>query len=145
MWWGGSKAFESGVGNRTNRLIISFYDKHYIDIGYGGARGADYGTVERWEGMFELDYAYPRLKGQVLGAVVTLWSEVSDDWTASQRIWPRSCAMAERTWNGATYYPGYDRMAVLRRLNAHGQRLRSRGVAVTPLADQLCEAKGICD
>ncbi len=52
--------------------------------------------------------------------------------------------MGERIWNGATYYSGYDKKAVLRRLIEHGKRLRSRGIKITPLADQLCESKGIC-
>lgn len=52
MWWGSSSNFASAIGNRSNKVIISFYDKHYIDTGYGNAFGNDYGRIRRWDDMF---------------------------------------------------------------------------------------------
>ncbi len=74
QWWGGSGSFKKAVGNRTNKIILSFYDKLYIDIGYGGRMGGNYGGIERWDGMFECDYVYSDIKGEVIGAEATLWS-----------------------------------------------------------------------
>jgi hypothetical protein len=48
MWWGGSGSFQKAVGNRSNKVILSFYDRHYIDMGFGGPSGSNYGGVERW-------------------------------------------------------------------------------------------------
>jgi hypothetical protein len=92
--------------------------------------------------MFELAYKYD-IPGEVIGSVVTLWSEVSSAETLGQRVWLRSAAMAERTWNGNTYYSGDNRSSVLGRINAQGKRMRARGVKVAPVSTGLCEAKGI--
>ncbi len=144
MWWGDSHNFEKAIGERPGGVILAFYDKLYIDAGYGNIYGSNYGTVRFWDGIFEMDYLYPNLKSKVLGAVVTLWGEVTDEYTNQQRVWPRSSAMSERTWNGATYYKGYNKTEVLLRLNAQGRRMRSRGIKITPVATQLCESKGVC-
>jgi len=42
-WWGVSKNVRQ-LENRTNNIVLSNYDVTYLDIGYGGRTGGNYGT-----------------------------------------------------------------------------------------------------
>ena len=92
QWWGSSSNVQQ-LGNRTNKVVLSNYNLTYLDIGFGNRMGGDYGsTIETWKTMYDLTAAIPNIKATILGAEALLWSEVNNDHTHHQKIWPRACS-----------------------------------------------------
>ena len=71
-WWGG------GLPKTQNPVVISNYEKYYIDMGFGNYFGVPYGQYSTWLDLYKLnlgrDIRGYKNKNNVLGAEVTLWS-----------------------------------------------------------------------
>lgn len=75
-WWGG------GMPEVKNQIVISNYGPFYIDMGVGNYFGFNYGTYVTWLDLYNQNIgkivANYSNKQNVLGAEVTLWSEISN-------------------------------------------------------------------
>jgi hexosaminidase len=49
--------------------------------------------------MYDLNTAIPNIKAKILGGEACLWSEVSNENTHHQKMWPRASSTIERLWN----------------------------------------------
>lgn len=76
----------------------------------------------------------------VVGGEVAVWSETIDPTNLDSLVWPRAGAAAEILWSGATDASGETRSQVTAapRLNAHRQRLVSRGIMASPIQMEWC-------
>lgn len=92
-WWGGGEPTVTGA-----ELILSYYPTMYLDTGFNNFLGSNYGPYNDWKQMFEFSCS-DRIHSQVIGAEAPLWSEVNTDATNSIKIWPRTGALAQRTWH----------------------------------------------
>ena len=133
-WWGG------GLPNTRNPLIISQYGPFYIDMGVGNYLGVAYGTYSTWLDLHNQDL-YRMIQGyqnkqNVLGAELTLWSELSNRYMIHQKIWMRASAFAERCWNKASFNAKPD---LLGRIAAHERLMNRRGIPTAPVTSQQCE------
>lgn len=78
---------------------MSYYDKLYLDVGYGNRYGGSYGTMYNWDVIYSFDPKVKGLENQILGATSCIWSEMNDEFSQSTRIWGRNSAFAQRLWN----------------------------------------------
>lgn len=137
QWWGDSKNIRQ-LENRTNSIVLSNYDLTYLDIGYGGRAGGNYGTtIETWKAMYKLEPNIANIKGKILGAEACLWSEVNNQYTQMPKLWLRASATTERLWNSKVNTTSWQ--GVVGRLAAQGRRMRQRGLKFAPVTVELCE------
>lgn len=136
-WWGVSTNVKQ-LENRTNNIILSNYDITYLDIGYGGRTGFNYGTtIETWRKMYSFEPNIPNIKGKILGGEACLWSEVNNQFTQPRKLWLRASSVAERLWNSKISTASF--RDIVNRLAEHGRRLRRRGIPFSPITVELCE------
>lgn len=137
QWWGNS-ANVNNLGNRTNKVVLSNYNVAYLDVGYGNRFGGDYLTsIETWKTMYDLNTQIPNIKATIVGAEALLWSELSNDNTHHQKMWPRAGSVIERVWNRNVQTGNY--AAIVNRLAEQGRRLTARGIPAMPVTVELCE------
>lgn len=133
-WWGG------GLPSTKLEIIISQYGPFYIDMGVGNYFGVSYGSYGTWLDIYNLDLgrmiATYNNKNNVLGAELTLWSELSNQYTHHQKIWIRSSSLAERSW---TFDPINPKPDFFRRITAHERLMNRRGIPTSPATCQQCE------
>lgn len=74
---------------------------------------------------------------RVLGGEACMWGENVDDQNLISRVWPRTCAVAERLWSAAekTYQ---EKVEVKYRLEEHVCRMNRRGISLPPLGPGFC-------
>lgn len=109
-------------------------------MGVGNYFGFNYGTYSSWLDIYNLNiqrkksiYKHPT---KVLGAEVTLWSELSNQYTHHVKIWIRTSSLAERTWTIQDYPAKPD---FFRRITAHERSMNRRGIPTAPATCQQCE------
>ena len=133
-WWGG------GMPPTTNPVVISNYGPYYLDMGVGNYFGVNYGQYQTWLDLYNQNLGKVvssyRNKENVLGAEVTLWSEINNRYTHHMKIWIRSSSTAERTWTTESYdaKPNF-----FRRITAHERLMNRRGIPTAPATCQQCE------
>lgn len=133
-WWGG------GLPPTDNKLVISQYGPFYIDMGVGNYFGVNYGSYATWLEIYNLNI--PKMisnyknKDNVLGAELTLWSELSNRYTHHLKIWIRGSSLAERTWSSVNAPAKPD---FFRRITAHERLMHRRGIPTAPATCQQCE------
>ena len=133
-WWGG------GLPQTQNKIVISQYGPFYIDMGVGNYYGVNYGSYSTWLDLYNQNIgrmvASYANKQNVLGAEITLWSEISNRFTHHLKIWIRGSSLAERTWTIANYpaKPNF-----FRRITAHERLMNRRGIPTAPATCQQCE------
>lgn len=67
--------------------------------------------------------------GKVLGGEANMWSEQVSALSLDTRVWPRTCAVAERLWSTLPTTPSYADIGwAAQRLSAHRCRMASRGI-----------------
>ena len=64
-------------------------------------------------------------KARILGGEATMWSELVTATTIDSRIWPRTCAIAERLWSNENVT---DLVSLRKRLNAISVQLEELGI-----------------
>lgn len=136
-WWDGIGDNDGANGSAlrsAKRVVLSYFDKSYLSAGYPGGAG-----IATWRRLYENRLGFPWASAEVLGAEAALWSEVSSDRTASQKLWMRAASLSERLWNPALYGGQPDYRSVVGRLAAQQARMRARGLRCAPLTVQLCE------
>ena len=70
-WWGVSKNVDR-LSGRKNEVILSNYDITYLDLGYGGRRGAGYGSWISWRDLYKFN---PKVNNvNVIGGETCMWS-----------------------------------------------------------------------
>lgn len=121
---------------RKNEVILSNYDKTYLDIGFGNSYGGSYGTYQNWRFMYSFNPVITNVN--IIGAEVCMWSEICNKNTFDQKVWIRSSVMGERLWNTQINI-GTDLQNIATRLIAQGKRMRNRGFKVSPVTVGLCE------
>ena len=133
-WWGG------GLLNTKHEIIISQYGPFYIDMGVGNYLGVSYGSYATWMDIYQLDIARMiqnyNNKQNVLGAELTLWSELSNQYIHHMKIWIRGSSMAERVWTDEVFNPKPD---VLGRIASHEQLMNRRGIPTSGATSQQCQ------
>lgn len=86
------------------KLIISPYDKFYLDCGFPGWVTDGHNWCSPYHGWHEIyDYKMEDIAGeyidQIHGGETPLWAEQADAQASDSRIWPRAAALAERLWS----------------------------------------------
>jgi hypothetical protein len=109
-------------------------------MGVGNFLGVGYGMYQTWLDIINIDIGRMitdyKNKNNVIGAELTLWSEVSNRYTHHLKMWIRSSSLAERVWNLATINPKPD---FFRKITAHERLMNRRGIATAPATCQQCE------
>jgi hexosaminidase len=144
QYWGNSTELEAHMDNYPkNRYILSNADALYFDCGYGNYFGASswclpYHTwlmVYQWEPSAWIEEGQ---MSQILGAEAAQWSELNDDSTVLNRIFPRAAALGERVWS--PFNNVYNNtLSVFERLDAWRYRVMNRGIPNMPLSAGYCE------
>lgn len=121
--WNNGKDSVKKLTNMGYDIIISSASHWYLDCGYGGfvtndPRYTDSDRNEQfnrgnggswcnpyktWQRIYSYDFdanLSQEEKQHILGAEVALWSEQVDSTVLTQKIWPRTAALAELTWSG---------------------------------------------
>ena len=133
-WWGG------GLPQTKHKVIISQYGPFYIDMGVGNYLGVSYGSYQTWMDLYNLNInqmisGYQN-KENVIGAELTLWSELSNRYVHHMKIWIRGSAFAERLWNPDNHNAKPD---VLGRVTAQERLMNRRGIPTAGATSQQCE------
>ena len=135
QWWGLTENL-SLIANKPNEVILSNYHDTYLDLGYGGLEGDDYGTYVTWRNLYKLQPSYPGVN--VIGGEVCMWGELANAHNIQQKIWIRASVLAERLWNSKIDLKTSIN-DIARRLNAQARRMRARGFKTSVVSVQLCE------
>ncbi|EAR96206.1 glycosyl hydrolase family 20 beta-N-acetylhexosaminidase family protein (macronuclear) [Tetrahymena thermophila SB210] len=139
QWWGSTHDFSS-IKDLPNKIILSFYDNTYLDVGEGNRYGGSYGSMYNWDVLNSFNPRVPGIKGEILGGETCLWSEMNDDSTQFQRLWTRNSAFAERLWNtDAANNETYKTRALVSRMVFMQHRLTARGIPASPVTVGICE------
>eukprot|EP00039_Didymoeca_costata_P008632 m.114452 g.114452 ORF g.114452 m.114452 type:complete len:1152 (-) comp14167_c0_seq1:6-3461(-) len=105
--------------------------------------------LDTWADMYMVDPVNMKNGsgyGTVLGGEANMWTEQVDASSLNARVWPRTCAVAERLWSPI---PGASRNAsnsadktilesAATRLAYHRCRMSSRGIPVGPIWSDSC-------
>lgn len=104
-------------------IIVSSASHLYLDCGYGGfvtndpryvdsdhneefnrgSGGSWCNPYKTWQRIYSYDFGAnlnQEEKQHIIGVEAALWSEQVDSIVLSQKIWPRTAALAELTWSG---------------------------------------------
>ena len=136
QFWGNSADIGT-VANITNKLVLSYMDYLYINVGFGFIWGEDFGQMITWAKIYDLPLTPAGIsKDRILGAEATMWSEVNNENTLDDYLWVRSSAMAERLWHEEI---DQDELALAQRLIDMKNLLNSRGINTQPVTVELCE------
>ena len=76
------------------------------------------------------------IKSTIVGAEALLWSELSNDNTHHQKMWPRASSTMERVWNRNVQTGNY--AAIVNRLSEQARRLTRRGIPAMPVTVEIC-------
>ena len=136
QYWGNIKGY-SAIAHLKNSVILSPYDKLYLDVGYGNSFGdQSWSSFSSWKDIYNFN-PYPKeiKEDRILGAEVCLWSELNNDETTENKLWIRSSAFAERMWNGRINSGNVD---IVKRLYANEERMRKRGFKISPVSSEYC-------
>lgn len=153
-WLGGTGVAD--IAAKGHKVIDSNYEYWYLDCGRGqwltfsNSLLDAYAPFSDWCSPFkswERVYSHNPTAGMnasaaalVVGGEVAVWSETIDPTNLDSLVWPRAGAAAEVLWSGATDASGETRSQVTAapRLNAHRQRLVSRGIMASPIQMEWC-------
>lgn len=155
----------SNVKNLTSQgydVIVSSYLHFYLDCGFSGFvtndpryidvfanddfnennAGSWCGPYKSWQRIYDYDFTQNLTeteKSHVLGAEVCLWSEQVDSTVITQKIWPRTAALAESTWSGNKNADGHFRTNfVSQRIFNFREYLVAIGIDASPLVPKFC-------
>ena len=132
-WWG------SGLPQTENPVVISNYGPFYLDMGVGNYFAVSYGSYATWLDLYNQNI--PKMvsnyknKDNVLGAEITLWTEISNQYTTHLKVWIRGSSIAERTWTKEQHSAKPD---FFRRITAHERLMNRRGIPTAPGTCQQC-------
>lgn len=144
-------------------IIISTASHLYLDCGYGGFVTNDLRYIDSeknkefnrgnggswcnpyktWQRIYSYDFAANLSQAQkdhILGVEVALWSGQVDSTVLSQKIWPRTAALAELTWSGNKVV-GTEKLrtnSLTQRLFNFREYLVALGYNVSPLVPKYC-------
>lgn len=114
-------------------IIFSTKNAWYFDHGFWGAT-----QYYPWATVYK--NRIPQEPG-VLGGEACLWSEIIDENSLDNRIWPRAAALAERLWADPNITP----TLAQNRMYRHRDRLVARGLNADPVAPKWCiQNEGAC-
>jgi len=144
-WLGSSSV--SRLANSGYKVLASPYTSWYLDCGTGGWLGGGLSWCDpykTWQTIYDynpLAGVDPQNTANVIGGEVCAWAETIDDTNIDEKLWPRSCAAAERLWSATA---GGSALA-LNRINAQRELLVRRGLNAYPLQQQWCNLNpGMC-
>lgn len=128
-------------------MILSNTDYVYLDCGNAGFTNAGGYWCQPYHEWYHI-YQYiqdVRKKwkltteelSRIQGSETLIWTEMVDDVSVSQKLWPRSAALAEALWTNPknTWYEANARMQLWR------NTLVSRGVAAEALQPLWCQQR----
>jgi len=145
QFWGTTHQLQSSLQNYPkNKFIMSNYDYLYLDCGTGDYQGQQSwcNPYHTWLDIYDLEpskYVKAEDLGRILGLESAIWSEMNDASTVINKVFPRSCTLAERGWSAAEH-SFTSHYAIFVRLNAWRKRLLSqRGIQVQPVSTGYCE------
>ncbi|CAR66369.1 DEHA2F18920p [Debaryomyces hansenii CBS767] len=121
-WSNGADSIKK-LTNMGYDIIVSSASHLYLDCGYGGfvtndpryvdsdhneefnqgSGGSWCNPYKTWQRIYSYDFAAnltQEEKQHIIGVEAALWSEQVDSIVVSQKIWPRTAALAELTWSG---------------------------------------------
>ena len=127
------------VESIPNKLILSYIDYLYINIGFGYIWGNNFGRMTTWKKVYSIPLFPPAIKSdRILGAEATLWGEVSNEDTLDDYLWMRASCLGERLWNSNIKQ---DDVSLVKRLVKFKNQLNERGVKTSPVTVEMCEHK----
>jgi len=136
QWWGNHSLLDA-IKDMKNQVILSSWNLLYLDVGVGTTFGSHYWKTATWKQIYEFNPKLPDgFKGTSIGAEAPLWSELSTDHTHFTKLWPRASCLGERLWNTGAAQPLSD---VIGRLVAFNNKIKLRGIPVSPFVTQQCE------
>ncbi len=108
-------------------------------MGVGSVLGTQYYNYATWLDIYNLNVGKEiqsfSNKDDVIGVELTLWSEVSNQYSHHLKMWIRSSSMAERAWTSKEYRSKPD---FFRRIVAHERLMNRRGIPTAPATCQQC-------
>lgn len=149
-----SKGYDVVVSSNSHLYLDCGYggfftnDPNYLDLpkneefnsGNGGSWCNPYKTWQRIYGFDFVKDLNDKEREHVLGAEAALWSEQVDSTVLTQKIWPRTAALAESTWSGnRDPETGYIRTNMLtQRILNFREYLVALGYNASPLVPKFC-------
>jgi hypothetical protein len=119
-----------------NEVILSPYDKTFLDFGYDEFNEKRQNRWINWTEMYQL---VPNITNvSVIGGEACLRTTVSNKDVLDQQIWMRASVINERLWNkNINIVKEYQNIG--ERLVAQARRMKARGFKVSPVLVGLCE------
>lgn len=67
-----------------------------------------------------------------------MWSEIANPYNIETKVWIRTSALAEKLWSSSISIAS-ELNNIATRLHVQGERMRARGLKVSPVTVGLCE------
>jgi N-acetyl-beta-hexosaminidase len=128
-------------------VVLSNTDYVYLDCGVSGWSEAGQYWCQPYHEWFHI-YEYmadvtkewqltSEQRKKIVGSETLIWTEETDDTTVSQKLWPRSAALAEALWSDPT--EGW--FAANARMQQWRNKLVARGVMAEALQPLWCQQR----
>jgi len=156
MYWGLNANFTNFISNfnknqtsielglnKTKDIIIASGDYLYLDCGQGNKYGDGTwcGDYKTWKKIYSIPLFKNYENFQILGAQVSLFGELADNYNIVGKIFPRAFSISEKLWN-IDYNNKIDsdkNKEMFIKIINHNERLNLRGVNSISITSQLCE------
>ncbi len=131
--------------NVKKDLIIASGDYLYLDCGSGNKYGGKTwcGDYKTWKDIYQIKLFKNYKNFNVLGAQISLFGELADEYSFIGKIFPRAISISEKLWN-FDYSNNINDIKIknlfVNIINMN-KRLNYRGVTSISITTQLCENK----
>ena len=135
------------IRDQGYEVVLSNTDYVYLDCGDSGwafAGGYWCQPYHEWYHIYQYVYDITQKwslseeeKQKIVGSETLIWTEKTDDLLVSQKVWPRSAALAEALWSDPQdgWYAADSRMQQWR------NKLVKRGIDAEPLQPMWCQQR----
>lgn len=134
---------DNKTGRNPKNIIITSGDYLYMDCGFGNKYGDGTwcGDYKTWKTIYSMDIFKNYNNFNVLGAQISLFGELADNFNIVSKIFPRAFSLSEKLWN-YEYNKEIDsdkNKELFVKINNHNKRVNARGVGSISITCQLCE------
>jgi len=136
---------QSNIQSEDNlkNIIVSSGDFLYMDCGLGNkyGNGTWCGDYKTWKHIYSIKLFKNYENFNVLGAQISLFGELADNFNIVGKIFPRAFGLSEKLWNfeNSSEIDSYKNKELFVKINILNKNLNDRGVGSISITCQLCE------